>query len=140
MVIDLIVLLGLLVCSWTDLRERKIYISVIALDTALLFAAQIFGGSFSSVVAASGFCIGIMFLFLYILTGGQIGAGDALLFAVVAFAKQGIGLVYCILFTFILLFGTAILLMAFKRAGMKTQLPVAPFLLVSYALMCWVKP
>lgn len=135
MIVNLIVILGLIICAWTDFRERKIYISVVAVDIVMLLVARVFWDSFSPYVAATGLCIGIMFLLIFIVTGGQIGSGDALLFSMVAFAKQGLGLVYCILITFILLFGIAILLMVLKKAGMKSQLPVAPFLLAAYSLV-----
>ena len=132
MVVNLLALFGLAVCTWTDLREKRIYISVIVSCFIMLFAAQVVSGVFSPYVAASGLCMGIVFFFLFFITRGQIGAGDALMFSMVAFAIQGMELAYCILLTFIFLFGMAVLLIALKKADGRTQLPVAPFLLVSY--------
>ncbi len=76
-----------------------------------------------------------IFAFFMVLTGGQIGGGDLLLFTVTGFFL-GLSMIPGILFLSIVLTGMfSVFLIVFKKTGLKTEIPFAPFILLATALL-----
>ncbi len=76
-----------------------------------------------------------IFAFFMVLTRGQIGGGDLLLFALTGFFL-GFSMILGILFLSIILSGMfSVFLIVFKKTGLKTEIPFAPFILLATAIL-----
>ncbi|WP_051572248.1 prepilin peptidase [Ruminiclostridium cellobioparum] len=76
-----------------------------------------------------------IFAFFMVLTRGQIGGGDLLLFALTGFFL-GFSMIPGILFLSIILSGMfSVFLIVFKKTGLKTEIPFAPFILLATAIL-----
>ncbi len=77
----------------------------------------------------------LIFTFFMVLARGQIGVGDLLLFAVTGFFL-GLSMVPGILFLSISMAGMfSVFLIFFKKCGLKTEIPFAPFILLATAVL-----
>ena len=86
--LDISLLLLLLVCSYTDLKKRKIYNKVILLGVIIGLVGNIYfqGVSAGLPFALKGFFLGIGLLIIPFISGG-LGAGDVKLLGVVGIYK-----------------------------------------------------
>lgn len=126
--IYIVLLVGLLICSWEDIRSHTVSLSFVIAWTGLLCGIRIFQKEFSGMLfVAAILMIGIATV-LNRFTGGGIGLGDGFLLAM---AIMGLGarsiqmFVYCFLGTFCF---AVILLVLFSKKK-ETKIPLAPFIL-----------
>ena len=125
----------LTLCSVTDLIKKRIYLMIVipflAAGLILFFAA----GELSLVEELGGIFLGVIILLLARVSSERIGYGDGLMVMV---SGAFLGLFMNIRLLMWALFISALVsaaLLALKKAGRHTELPFAPFLLASYALM-----
>ncbi len=126
-------LLGILAYnSWRDIRTKEISVLANLLFCILGFCWGIYRGIPGPADLCKGAAIGAGIMLISALTGGMIGMGDGLLLIVtgcflgirenVLLFLLGLGTAGCF---------SAVLLLT-KRAGRKTAIPFAPFLLLAY--------
>ena len=86
--LDISLLLLLVVCSYTDLRKRKIYNAVILSGLVIGLAGNVYlqGVSAGLIFAWKGFFLGIGLLIIPFISGG-LGAGDVKLLGIVGIYK-----------------------------------------------------
>lgn len=124
----IVLLVGLLICSWEDIRSHTVSLPFVIAWTGILCGLRIFQRDFSVILLAAAFLtIGIA-MALNRFTGGEIGLGDGYLLAM---AVMGLGVrsiqmfAYCFLGAFCF---AVILLVLFSRKK-ETRIPLAPFIL-----------
>lgn len=91
---DILVLITLIICLFTDLKYRKIYNKVLIPTLLLGIILNIYGhGLMGLVKSGQGFMLGLGLLFLPFMWGG-IGAGDVKLLAIVGAIKGPVFVFY----------------------------------------------
>ncbi len=120
----------LLICSFTDLRYKKIYKAVAGGYLILAILGHTVKPIVSPAEVAAGLLPGLFCLLLSWISREGLGYGDSVL---VAGCGLSVGLWPCItiLFAAFLLAGLwAAGLLIFRRAGRKKEIPFVPFLLL----------
>lgn len=133
------VFLGLFAETITDVLDRKIWMPLMIIELPLLLGLNYAAGRGSVSLWIGSIGIGLLFYLLSVVTGGQIGKGDALLFCMTG---AGVGLwenFILIYLTFLLAFLAAMFLFVVKRVSRKKTIPLAPFLLLAYLIQVSVK-
>lgn len=122
----------LVVCSYFDMKEKKVPVVSILLGTAAVIVLNIVGGEMSFVSCLIGGTLGAILLLISRLTKNAFGVGDALLVLMIGLGS-GIYQTTLVLFYGLLVtaFVSAVLLFL-KRVKRKTELPFVPFLLIGY--------
>ena len=120
-----------------DLKKRTIPVLWVIIFFALLFGMRFLQDrqSFAFAGLLAGALPGIFFFLICLLTKGEAGGGDALII-LLSGILTGFWNILMICFLALVitgLFGLA--LMAAGKAGRKTCLPFAPFLLLSYVIL-----
>lgn len=128
----------LTICSITDLIKRQIYLKVIILFFAMGVVMFFINGDLSVVEELGGVFLGIILLFLARISSERIGYGDGLMIAVSG-AYTGLFMnIRLLMWALFLSAAVSAILLIIKKADRHTQLPFAPFVLVSYALMTFL--
>lgn len=126
--IYIVLLIGLLVCSWEDIRSHTVSLPLVIGCSGILCSIRILHKNISVImISAYIFTIGITW-FLSRLSEGGIGLGDGFLLAmaVLGLGRRSIQMfAYCFAGTFVL---AMILLVVFSRKK-DTRIPLAPFIL-----------
>lgn len=129
----------LLLMAVNDIRKKEIHLGITAVVGVALAAKQlylVYQGEMSAGSAFLGILTGIFLIVVSVVTGGQIGIGDGILFVIC-------GLFFSLYETSILLlislFLTAVvsgIMIVIKRVGKRDTIPFAPFVLAGYGVMC----
>lgn len=123
---------GLVICTITDLKYKEIYLPVIIAEILLLVCFHIWQGSISPADIAGAVIICMLFMVSSVASGGQLGIGDALLFAVTGFGLGFMANIFIIMFSFILAFCAAVFFVVVKHKPHNYCMPLAPFVLSSF--------
>lgn len=138
LIMTVIILIWLFLCSFQDIRKKKIHIILIGAGCLCILLYSFVLADVSIISRLAGLSLGIFMLLINLITRGQIGAGDGLIVSI-----MGMGLGFSQM-AFILansLFGSAVFaigLIIFRKAGRKRAIPFIPFLLIGYigGLLC----
>lgn len=123
---------GLLICTITDLKNRVIYLSVIIAELLLLSGFHIWQESFLVVNIIGAVIVYVLFAVIGLVSGGQIGFGDAFLFAVTGLGLGFMANIFIIMLSFILAFCAAAFLVVIKHKPHNYSIPLAPFVLSAF--------
>ncbi len=123
---------GLLICTITDLKNRVIYLSVIIAELLLLSGFHIWQESFLVVNIIGAVIVYVLFAVIGLVSGGQIGFGDAFLFAVTGLGLGFMANIFIIMLSFILAFCAATFLVVIKHKPHNYSIPLAPFVLSAF--------
>lgn len=137
-IILLYVMLGtcLVICTVTDLKSKEIYLPVIIAELLLILGFHIWQKSFSPVSAIAAVVVCALFAVVGLISGGQIGSGDALLFAVTGFGLGFMANMFIIMLSFLFAFCAAVFLVVVKHKSHNYCMPLAPFVLSAF--VCYV--
>lgn len=133
-IIYIIILLSLLLEMFIDIREKKIWLPILYFVFPILIGLNTYLGQGNIQLWVGSAGIGGILLIISFITGEQIGRGDAVLFAVIG---AGVGLwtnLLLLYMTFLLAFVWGIFLLAVKHANSQKEIPMTPFLFLSYAI------
>lgn len=130
-----LVLLGLIIESIEDIREKKVWIPIIILilPTLIIFNCRIGNGTVLLFIGSFG--IGALFYIISIVTDGRFGKGDALVFCMTG---AGIGFaenLFVIYMTFLFAFLAALFLCLIKKVRKDYRIPLVPFVLCAYLVI-----
>ncbi len=131
--IELIILAGLAVLSWTDIRTRKVPVIPVMLSGVVFVIYRVWTGV-TVMELAAGILPGTLLLLLAFVSGESIGKGDGLVLFMLG--------IYCGMAKAVAVLGMALLLAAvlalvlllLKRANRKTKLPFLPCLCAGYLI------
>lgn len=130
----IMMLLG--ICSFFDIKERKIPIIPVMLCVAISVGFSVYQKFFSIGSFTLGLSIGVVFCCFSLLSKGGIGLGDGFLAGACGICigfYETLGLFF---FGFLLTGLAGLFLMAGWKKGMKEELPLVPFLYVAYSILC----
>lgn len=129
------IFLGLLTETVIDIREKRIWIPILLIELPILIGLKYLIGQGDIFLWIASIGVGSFFYIVSIVTKGQLGKGDALLFCMTG---AGFGLwnnMMMIYITFFLAFLAALFLLIVKKVNRKYSMPLAPFVLASYILL-----
>lgn len=133
--VKILLLIGLLISSVQDIREKKIWLPVLwGITIVLLLKKACENQNSPSWLLCSLFSI-LFFLALHRLSGRQIGVGDAFLFGMTGAGlgwRKNFVLIYV---AFFLVFILALFLVAVRKKDRKYEIPLSPFVLLAYFLV-----
>jgi leader peptidase (prepilin peptidase)/N-methyltransferase len=127
-----IVSIWLILCSWQDIRKKKIHLALIGAGFLCIAAYSFWSGGITSWNRAAGLSLGIISLLLNPVTRGQIGIGDGLIVSIIGIGLGFNRLAFMLVYG---LFGAAIFsigLIIFRKVNRKDTIPFIPFLLFGY--------
>lgn len=128
-------LIGLVVETIEDIREKKICLAVVLVELPILMGVQYWLGRGGAALWIASFGVGVFFYLVSVVTKEQIGKGDAFVFCMTG---AGIGLadnLVLIYVAFFLAFFAAVFLWLVKGVNKKHSMPLTPFILCSYLLV-----
>jgi prepilin peptidase CpaA len=118
---NLLLIILLSICTFTDLKERKIYNNVLFPVFLIAISYHIFTGGWSGLsISILGFLVGLSILLIPYLMGGM-GAGDVKLLAVIG-AIQGVSFVLMTALYMAIVGGIMGLLILFFRKGFVSRI------------------
>ncbi len=126
------VCIWLLLCSWQDIRKKKIPVILIGIGCLAILTGSFLTGEISIWSRGAGLSLGIVLLILNPVTRGQIGTGDGL---IVSIMGLGLGFNETAFMLAYGLFGSAIFsigLILLRKANRKVTIPFIPFLFLGY--------
>lgn len=135
----IIVFIYLCIMSVYDIKKREIHLPFTAVAALMLLSRQIYLVCRGEVLLQSAFLgvvIGIVLVAISLLTRGEIGVGDGILFMICGLL---FGLYENLVLLFLSLVFTAMVsgaLILTRRAGRKDTLPFAPFVFAGFGVMC----
>jgi leader peptidase (prepilin peptidase) / N-methyltransferase len=130
--IAVIICIWLILCSWQDIRKKKIHVILIGIGFLTILTCSFLAGEITIWSRLAGLGLGILLLLLNPITRGQIGIGDGLIVSI-----MGLGVGFNAT-SFILaygLFGSAVFsigLILFRKVNRKATIPFIPFILLGY--------
>ena len=131
-----IMLLGiLLITAYTDWKERKVYLNVLAVGGLAGMMCCFFWQNPDLTERLGGIMIGLAVLGAAWVGKGCIGSGDGLVFVVSGVFLGFWENIRLLLFSLLLAGGAAIFLICIKKSERNQRMPFVPFLLAAYLLM-----
>ncbi len=121
----LYIILGtaLIICTVTDLKYKEIYMPVVAAGLLLVLCFHIWRQDFQLKDMASSAA-----------SRGQLGTGDAFLFALTGLGLGVMVNIFIIMFSLILAFFAAVFLVLVRHKPKNYGIPLAPFVLSSFII------
>ena len=129
----------LTICSVTDILKKQIYIKVIIPFMAAGICFFVINKEVSLPEELGGIFLGLVILFIARISAERIGYGDGLM-VMVSGAFLGLFMnIRLLMWAFFISAIASAILLAAKKVSRNTSIPFAPFLLVSYFLMTFLK-
>ncbi|MDP4183067.1 MAG: A24 family peptidase [Bacillota bacterium] len=124
----------MLAISLEDFKSREVNNKIIIVTIILGVLCNLIRNNTSClIVSILSFCIiGIVFIILYRVSNGGIGAGDVKLLACSGLFLGPFELISTIVIALVFTFLISIILLALKKINRKSMLPFAPFLLAGF--------
>lgn len=131
---DIVTVTALIICSYVDIRYRKVEKRIAGIYAAAVLAGRLAEGGNGMAALLTGLVPGILFLFLSFVTRQGIGYGDSVLILILG-ASAGIEAELEILLLAFALSGIwAVVLFFRKRGNVRQEFPFVPFLLAGAVL------
>lgn len=144
--LTMVIIWGMSVLSVTDAKNKVIpnkflllllVIWVVLISSYIIFQVEK-GVALLALSAAGGLIGGLIFLLCYLLSRGQLGAGDVKLAVVLGLYLTGQRIVGAIFYGVLLCSIYALVLLARKKIGLKDGLPLVPFLYAGMCITLWI--
>ena len=122
--------------SVEDIRKkeiRRVWLLVLGVAGVLL---MVVGGGLRGVADLAGFIPGMLCLLVAWMTKEQLGWGDAILILVMGCYLDAIALMNVCMIAFAIAGFAALVLIVVVKKSKKYELPLVPFLLTGYVLLC----
>lgn len=133
---EILLISGLCIMSVEDIRKkeiRRVWLLVLGVAGVLL---MVVGGGLRGVADLAGFIPGMLCLLVAWMTKEQLGWGDAILILVMGCYLDAIALMNVCMIAFVIAGFTALVLIVVVKKSKKYELPLVPFLLTGYVLLC----
>lgn len=133
---EILLISGLCIMSVEDIRKneiRRVWLLVLGVAGVLL---MVVGGGLRGVADLAGFIPGMLCLLVAWMTKEQLGWGDAILILVMGCYLDAIALMNVCMIAFAIAGFAALVLIVVVKKSKKYELPLVPFLLTGYVLLC----
>ena len=128
----LYIILGtaLLICTVTDLKYKEIYMPVVIAGLLLVLCFHIWQHNLQFKDMAGTIIVFMLFMAFSAASRGQLGTGDAFIFALTGLGLGIMANIFIIMFSFILAFFAAVFNFLVKHKPNKYGMPLAPIVLI----------
>lgn len=130
----IVVGIGLLICTITDIRSKKIYLGVVIPVSIICIVLNIITGKLNIFELISLIITGVLFITISIISGGQLGLGDVCIYIMTGIGIGSINNIYLIFISFMIAALGAAYLMLVKKKGRKYQMPLTPYVMAGYII------
>ena len=133
---EILLISGLCIMSVEDIRRkeiRRVWLLVLGAAGVLLMVA---GGGLRGIADLARFIPGMLCLFVAWMTKEQLGWGDAILILVMGCYLDATALMNVCMIAFAIAGLAALVLLVVVKKSKKYELPLVPFLLTGYVLLC----
>ena len=125
---------ALLICTVTDLKYKEIYMPVVIAGLLLVLCFHIWQHNLQFKDMAGTIIVFMLFMAFSAASRGQLGTGDAFIFALTGLGLGIMANIFIIMFSFILAFFAAVFLVLVKHKPKNYGMPLAPFVLSSFII------
>lgn len=122
----------LIICGMKDLKSRKISLYIVGIAFLCMICLLPFYKNISYLDLVGGFLIGILLITISMLSRGQIGIGDGLIFCVTGLGLGFWNNVCLLLYSLLLAAIFAGIILTLKYKNRKQVIPFIPFVCVGY--------
>lgn len=126
------------ICSFFDIREKKIPIFPMILFVGIHIAFFIYQNCFPIKSLLAALSLGAGFCLFSKVSKGALGIGDGMLAAVCGISLGFYKTLALFFYGFLLTGLTGFLLLIGKRVSRKAEMPMVPFLYLAYGGMCFL--
>lgn len=133
----IMILLG--ICTYFDLKEKKIPILPVLVSIILSVGFSLYQEDFTIGGFGAGLFLGVIFCLFSILSGGAFGIGDGLLATACGICLGFYETLALFFFAFLFTGLTGLALIMGKKKSGKAEMPLAPFLYGAYGIMCLLR-
>ncbi len=127
--------LFLLICGIQDMREKQIYVYPVIFMLAAVMVYQIASRGLSVSNWLGGLAVGGVLCLISVISKGQIGLGDAMLFCLTGLTVGFGGNIQILFYSFLFAAVVSGYLMFVRRKNKKYTLPFVPYLFLGYCLV-----
>lgn len=133
---NFVVLCGLILVSWMDIRWRKIPVAILAFFSFVIVSYRIYDREMDKILVVGGIVIGILFFIMSKKSGESIGYADSWMILLLGIYQGFWGILGTLTGAMFLLAVVSLVVIVIKRGSRKAVLPFFPFLTVGYLL--WI--
>lgn len=132
----LYIILGiiLVICTVTDLKYKQIYMPVVIAGMLLVLCFHIWQCDLQFKDMAGTVIVFMFFMVSSAASRGQLGTGDAFIFALTGMGLGIMANIFIIMISFILAFLAAVFLVLVKHKPKNYGMPLVPFVLSSFII------
>lgn len=130
-----IVGLFLFICGIQDIREKQIYLYPVIGAGAAVMVYQFITGELSVSGWLGGMAVGGVLCLISIISGGQIGFGDGMLFCLTGLTVGFGGNIQILFYSFLFAAIVSGYLMFVRHKNKKHTLPFVPYVFLGYCLV-----
>lgn len=134
--ISVLVMFG--ICSWEDIKTKRIHIWWFLCFATEGIICQIFIWKHPALYFFADLCPGAAVLVLSCLSGGSIGTGDSMLLMTTGIFLGAEEVIRIFIFATFISAGYALFLYVIKKKSRTYEIPFAPFILVSYIFSLFI--
>lgn len=127
--------LFLFLCGIQDIREKQVYVYPIILTAAAVIIYQIAGKELSVPNWLGGLAVGGGLCLISVISKGQIGLGDAMLFCLTGLTVGFSGNIQILFYSFLFAAVVSGYLLFVRHKKRKHTLPFVPYLFIGYCLV-----
>lgn len=130
----IVVGIGLLICTITDIRSKKIYLGVVIPVSLICMILNLITGQLNLLEIICLIVTGVLFVLIAVISGGQLGLGDVCIYIMTGIGIGSIKNIYLIFISFMIAALGAAYLMFIKKKGRKYRMPLAPYVMAGYII------
>ena len=127
--------LFLLICGIQDMREKQIYVYPVIITAVAVMIYQIAFRGLSVSNWLGGLVVGGVLCLISVISKGQIGLGDAMLFCLTGLTVGFSGNIQILFFSFLFAAVASGYLMFVRHKHRKHTIPFVPYLFLGYCLV-----
>lgn len=127
--------LFLLICGIQDIRKKQIYVYPVVLTAVAVMVYQIVARGLSVSNWLGGLAVGGALCLISIISKGQIGLGDGMLFCLTGLTVGFGGNIQILFYSFLFAAVVSGYLMFVRHKSRKYTLPFVPYLFLGYCLV-----
>lgn len=131
---NIVTVTALVICSYVDIRYRKVEKKIAGIYAAAVLAGRLLEGGNGMASFFTGLVPGILFLFLSFVTRQGLGYGDSILILILGTSAGIEAEIEILLLAFGLSGIWAVVLLLRKRGNIRQEFPFVPFLLAGTVL------
>lgn len=133
-IVYIVVGIGLFISTITDIKSKKVYLSVIFTVSIVTFLLNLYMGNIVLYETLGVIITGLTFFVISFITGGQLGMGDVCIYIMTGIGLGIAGNIYLIFISFFTAAFGALYLVIFKKKKRNYRMPLVPYIMIGYII------